>query len=249
MDFPSHPQRWQHGDELAAAVRATPFGEALYQLFSVRRRERLLAAVCGRLRSVTVVMENLVDGHNVAAVLRTAEGLGLDWLHAVETLNKWDRSKAIARSAEDWIQVRKHSGVASCVEVLRDQGFVIAAADVGTGSVPLTAVPVDKPIAIVFGSEHAGLSQRALSLADIRFTVPMYGLVESFNVSVTAAMVLHDLTTRRRIAIGSAGDLDATAQLRRAHRDFRRALKNEDLYQRLRDDLHGHVEAPDERRT
>jgi tRNA (guanosine-2'-O-)-methyltransferase len=204
--------------------------------------------VCGRLRSVTVVMENLVDAHNVAAVLRTAEGLGLDCLHAVETLNKWDKSKAIARSAEDWIRVRKHSGVATCIDGLRREGFVIAAADVGTGSVPLTEVSIEQPVAIVFGSEHAGLSQTALSLADIRFTVPMYGLVESFNVSVTAAMVLHDLTTRRRRWLGEDGDLDSAAQRTRAHRDLRRALKNEDLYIRLRDEHHGHAEAPDERR-
>jgi tRNA (guanosine-2'-O-)-methyltransferase len=235
LPAPPLPARFDNAAALRAALSERPFGKALCDHFSDHRRGRILRAVCGRLASVTVVMENLVDKHNVAAVLRTAEGLGLCALHAVELTHRWEKHKAIARSADDWIVVHKHDGIAAALAGLQQQGFVIAAADVGSNCVPLRMLPVDKPIAVVFGSEHDGLSKRALSLADVRFTVPMYGLMESFNVGVTAGMVLQDLTSRRRVWMGADGDLTRDEQMARAHRDLKRALKNRELYEHLRE--------------
>lgn len=198
-----------------------------------RRCQRVLDVATARLRGVTVVMENLADPHNVAAVLRTAEALGVDRLHVVEQPNRWEKNKAIAKSADQWVDVVRHQGLARCLGDLSAEGFVLAAADVGSGCVPLSDLPCDRPLALVFGSEHAGLSKRALSLTDIRFTIPMHGFVESFNVSVSAAVTLFDVTQRRRAFLRARGDLDLEEAAARAEQYLRRALKSPELIAEL----------------
>jgi tRNA (guanosine-2'-O-)-methyltransferase len=215
-----------HEDEIAelrAALERHPIAPEL----TPRRLQRVLQVVCGRLLSVTVVMENLADSHNVSAVVRTAEAVGLERLHVVEQPNKYEKNKAISKSADRWIEVQKHQGLARCLGGLQAEGFAVYAADVGEGCTPLSSLPSDRPVALVFGSEHDGLSKRALSLADGRFTIPMWGFVESFNVSVSVAVALAHVTSRRRDHLGRAGDVVDRVAL--ADRYLRRTIKNQDL--------------------
>ncbi|OGQ23980.1 MAG: hypothetical protein A2138_11875 [Deltaproteobacteria bacterium RBG_16_71_12] len=219
-----------------AHLRGLVHAHALARELTPRRLARVLDVLERRLASVTVVMENLSDPHNVSAVLRTAEGLGLSELHVVEQPNKWEKNKAISKGAERWIEVVRHQGLARCLGDLSAQGFSLWAADVGPGCVPVDELPVDGKVALVFGSEHAGLSKRALSLTDARFTIPMAGFVESFNVSVSAALALWDVTSRRRrvlASVGERGDLDAAALADRADLYLRRAVKNVELIRQL----------------
>jgi tRNA (guanosine-2'-O-)-methyltransferase len=215
---------------LEDAVRAHPITAEL----TPRRVQRVVEAVARRISSVTVVMENLADPHNVSAVLRTAEGLGLDAIHVVEQPNRWEKNAAIAKGADRWIEVVRHQGLARCLGDLSARGFRLYAADVGAGCVPVDEIDVAGPVALVFGSERDGLSKRALALTDARFTVPMFGFVESFNVSVSAALALYDVSRRRRRVIAPAdGDLDVEALVARADIYLRRALKNPELEHRL----------------
>jgi tRNA (guanosine-2'-O-)-methyltransferase len=191
-----------------------------------RRLTRIVDVVRSRLSSVTIVMENLADSHNVSAVLRTSEGFGLDTIHVVEQPNPFERNKAITKGSDRWIEVARHKGLARCLGDLSARGFTLFAADVGEGCVPLEEIPVDKPVALIMGSEHAGLSKRALSLCDARFTIPMHGFVESFNVSVSAAISLYDVTHRRRRHLQRRGDLDFAAQVARADGYLKRSVKD-----------------------
>jgi tRNA (guanosine-2'-O-)-methyltransferase len=200
---------------------------------SPRRVARVVDVVLRRLQSVTVVMENVADPHNASAVLRTAEGIGLDAIHVVEQPNKWEKNAAISRGAERWIEVVKHQGLARCLGDLSARGFQLFAADVGEGCVPVHEIDVTRPVALVFGSERDGLSRRAKALTDARFTVPMYGFVESFNVSVSAALSLYDVSSRRRRDLNEEGDLDDAALLDRADWYLRRALRNPDILKHL----------------
>jgi tRNA (guanosine-2'-O-)-methyltransferase len=197
----------QPEDSEAARLLAALWAEPLAQEITERRLTRLVEVVRQRLASVTVVAENLVDNHNVSAIVRTAEGFGLDAIHVVEQPHRFERNKAIVRGADRWIQIKRHQGLARCLGDLNAAGFVTAAADVGPGTVPLHELPVEKPIALVMGSEHDGLSKRAKTMADLRFTIPMQGFTDSFNVSVSAAVALFDLTIRRREHLGVPGDL------------------------------------------
>jgi tRNA (guanosine-2'-O-)-methyltransferase len=216
-------------DRLIQFVNAHPLATEVTE----RRKQRVVDVLLARLSSVTVVFENLADPHNVSAILRTAEGLGLDAIHVVEQPNKWEKNKAISMGADRWIEVVKHQGLARCLGDLSAKGFQLWAADVGEGCVSVHDIPVDKPVALVFGSEHAGLSKRALSLTDARFTVPMYGFVESFNVSVSAALTLFDVAHRRRETVGR-GDLDDDALLKKADLYLERAIRNPQIIAQLR---------------
>lgn len=172
-----------------------------------QRLERMADVLSQRLCSLTVVLENLFDSHNTSAVIRSAEGLGLFETHVVESLHRFRKAKKITHGADRWLEVRRHSDLTSCLQVLRAQNFTLACADVGPGCVPLEEVPVEEPLAVVLGSEKAGLSRAARRAADVRFTVPMLGFTESFNVSVSAAVALYSLQRRRRSLLGELGDL------------------------------------------
>lgn len=94
------------------------------------------------------------------------------------------------------------------VQALRVQGYRLYAADV-EGAVPLRTLDFRTPVAIVFGNEHRGITDEMRGLVDARFTIPMYGLVESFNISVAAGIALHTARQRRDDALGRSGDLNA----------------------------------------
>jgi tRNA (guanosine-2'-O-)-methyltransferase len=184
-----------------------------------RRLQRMAGVLSRRLASITVVMENLYDPHNVSAVVRTSEGLGLDTLHVVEIPNAYSRSKSIVQGSDRWVEIERHKKLTTCLGDLMADGYTLCAADVGPGCIPLSEIPVDSKVAIVMGSERDGLSRRAKSLCDIRYTIPMTGFVQSFNVSVSAAISLFDLTRRRREHIDpELGDLDDDALKMRAAR-------------------------------
>ena len=168
---------------------------------------RMSEVVSNRLGSVTVVIENLHDAHNVGAVVRTAECYGVDTLHVVEMPNPYNPLKGIARGADKWLNVQRYQGLNKVMGDLMAGGYTICAADVGEGCVPLSELPIDKPIAILMGSERDGVSDRAKKMVDVRFSIPMVGFTESFNVSVSAAVVLHEITQRRRQYLGAQGDL------------------------------------------
>ncbi|MDP2339809.1 MAG: RNA methyltransferase [Deltaproteobacteria bacterium] len=219
--------------ELRLHLDGLPLAAALMEHLTPNRLRRVVDVAAARLQGITVVMENIADAHNASAVLRTCEGLGVDTLHVVEQPNKWEKNKAIARSADDWITVRKHQGLARCLGDLSADGFTLYAADVGPGCVSVADVDVTGRVCFVFGSEHSGLSKRAKALTDKRFTVPMHGMVESFNVSVSAAVALWEVTSRRRRLLGSAGDLSLEEATTRALRFLKRAVKNPELVARL----------------
>lgn len=206
---------------------------ALAAELTPRRLARVVDVVLRRLASVTVVMENLADPHNASAVLRTAEGLGLDAIHVVEQPNKWEKNSAITKGADRWIDVVRHQGLARCLGDLSARGFQLFAADVGEGCVPVHEIDVTRPVALVFGSERDGLSKRALALTDARFTVPMFGFVESFNVSVSAALSLYDVSSRRRRLVTAEGDLPDEALLDRADLYLRRAVRSPEIIKHL----------------
>ncbi|HVS14178.1 MAG TPA: RNA methyltransferase [Thermoanaerobaculia bacterium] len=194
------------GDPIAALDDALA-GHPLRGEVTPRRYRRMLEVAASRLGSVTVVLENLWDPHNVSAVIRSAEGIGIDEAHVVEQPHRFRVNRGVARGAERWLRIRRHPDIVGCIARLASEGFVTCAADVGPGCLGLPELPLDRPIAIVLGSEKDGLTTEAKVVTDLRFTIPMAGMTESFNVSVSAAIALWDLCRRRRALLGAAGDL------------------------------------------
>ena len=205
-----HDKRDPHIERSALRERLQQLQEQhpLAEEILPRRKKRILDVLFGRLASVTVVAENLFDPHNMSAILRSAEGFGVDTLHVVEKPNRYEPNKQIVKGSDKWVEIERYQSLTKVIGGLRDRGFVTIAADVGPGAIPLHEIDVDRPVALVMGTEFEGLSKEAKSISDHRFTIPMNGFVESFNVSVSAAISLYDLTKRRRAHLEAPGDLD-----------------------------------------
>jgi tRNA (guanosine-2'-O-)-methyltransferase len=172
------------------------------------RRARIDAVVAQRTRTLTVVMEAFADPQNTSAVLRTAESFGVQEVHVVVGPQKrYDRNKKISQNADKWLEVVRWKDTSSCLAALKARGFRVYATHLGDGSGTLAGLSFAEPTALVFGNEHAGVSEEARRLADACFAIPMRGFSQSFNVSVAAAICLARAVDRRELERGRHGDL------------------------------------------
>lgn len=170
-----------------------------------RRRERIEAVLAQRTRYLTLVLEDLYQPHNASAVLRSCECFGVQDVHVVEGCNAYRVNEQVAQGAGRWLDLYRYRAAEgqdlhTCARHLRDRGYRLVAATPGLDSVPVAQLPVDRPLAVILGTEEEGLSPAALGLAEARVRVPMYGFTESFNVSVSAALILGELSRRVRVA-------------------------------------------------
>ncbi|MBI5442083.1 MAG: RNA methyltransferase [Deltaproteobacteria bacterium] len=162
------------------------------------RWERIQSVLDRRLGAVRVVVENLHHPHNMSALLRTCEAFGVQYVHAVEAVEDFTVSRRITLGAHKWLTLTRHRSFAECAGALRSQGFRLYAATLDPAAVPLEELPVDEPIALVFGNEKRGVSPATRALCDGAYTIRMEGFVQSLNISVAAAISIHSLTERVR---------------------------------------------------
>ena len=177
-------------------------------LLTPQRLLRIEAVVSARLRSVTVVLDRLLDAHNVAAVLRTAEGLGLARVHVVPHDARDDAAhRRVTQDAHKWLDVEVHGSGAQAVSALAEQGFAVHAGRLDAEARPYTDIAADRPVALLFGNEHEGPSAETLAACAGSFRIPMAGFTQSFNVSVAAGIALSQICAARRAFLRAAGDL------------------------------------------
>jgi len=161
------------------------------------RRERMLATASHRTRHVRLVVQDVHQPHNVSACIRSAEAFGVQHVDVVTLAGKFSTS-TVARGVDEWVDIHRYDNVDRCIDRLHSEGYLVAAAFPHGNAVTLDALPIDKPIAVAFGNEHAGLDLQWREKADVCFTIPMFGIVESLNISVSAAITLHHLTSKLR---------------------------------------------------
>lgn len=150
---------------------------------------------------LTIVLENVHDPHNISAVLRSCDATGVLAVHLVYTLEEWpELSRISSASALKWLQIERHDDIDSCYTVLRRQGFSIFATHLDSDSHDLYDLDLTRPVALVFGNEHRGVSDEALRLADASLVIPMMGMVQSLNISVACAVTLYEALRQRRAA-------------------------------------------------
>lgn len=113
-----------------------------------------------------------------------------------------------ASGSKQWVEVSRYKKTADFLAAKKREGVALAGACIGT-NMTLEEVPVDRPICLVFGNEHKGLSDEIRAGCDFLYTIPMFGMVESFNLSVAASISLYEVTKRRRALLGAVGDLTA----------------------------------------
>lgn len=169
---------------------------------SQRRLDKVKSVLSLRQPDLTVVMENIHDPHNVSAVLRSCDAVGILRVELLYTLEKFPRiGKKSSSSANKWLERRKHTSVDDCYATLKAEGFSIFATHLGASSVSLYDLDLTRKVALVFGNEHRGVTEEAASKADGNFQIPMVGMIQSLNVSVACAVSLYE-ALRQRLAKG-----------------------------------------------
>jgi tRNA (guanosine-2'-O-)-methyltransferase len=175
-----------------------------------QRINKITSAVRKRQFSLIVVLENIHDSHNVSAILRTSDAVGVPKIALLYTIEKFPRiSKITSASANKWVEREKFKSIEDCYGQLRKEGFRIFASSLDKGSRDLFNLDFTGKSAIVLGNEHRGVSKEAAESADETFYIPMYGMVQSLNVSVAAAVILYEiLRQRRNKGLYKKGDLE-----------------------------------------
>ena len=170
-----------------------------------RRLNRLEQVLKHRQPDLTIVMENIHDPHNVSAVLRSCDAAGVTEVQLIYTDQDFpDIGKKSSASAKKWVELRRFKTVHECYKKLHEEGFTIYATHLENKAQSLYDVNMTKKTAIVVGNEHEGVSLEAARLADGILQIPMYGMIQSLNVSVASAIILFE-SVRQRIAAGHYG--------------------------------------------
>ena len=188
-------------EPLTAAGAAMPAERVLAVIgptLTPTRRERIDRVVAARTCAVVPVLEGIGDAGNVAAVLRSVEGLGFAVVHVIPTAGApCERPpNRVTQGADKWLLTRYWEDSAACVAGLRAAGYRVAATSPGGRSIPLAQLDLSTPVAIAFGNEQRGVSEFLAATADELVSVPMHGFSRSFNVSVAAAVVLAQIRDR-----------------------------------------------------
>ena len=172
----------------------------LQPFVSEGRMQKFDLILANRTRHFTVAVENIFQSHNASAVMRNCDCFGIQDLHVIANHNQYELSKDVAMGAEKWVDMHsyyeKENNTQDCIDEIKSQGYQIVATTPHTNDVLLPEFDVTKRSAFFFGTERCGLSDQVLGQADAFVRIPMYGFTESYNISVSAALVLHDVVTR-----------------------------------------------------
>jgi tRNA (guanosine-2'-O-)-methyltransferase len=200
------------GRELAASDILSMMEPYLTQ----ERQKRIRSAVELRTCNVVPVLENIYDRGNISAVLRSAEAMGFQSAHIIEIGEKFKTSNRVTQGADKWLDVRRWKSTIECTRELKKQGFQILATHLDSRARPIGEMDFTKPTAIVYGNEKDGISPEMIAEADQTIIIPMHGFVQSFNISVAAAISLYHIYSERTRLLGGAsghGDLSAEEKL------------------------------------
>ena len=171
------------------------------QHFRTEKRVEKIKWVLGKRQpSFRIVIENIHDPHNVSAIFRTCDAAGVPKVSLVYNIEKFPKiGKKSSASAYKWIEREKYKSIEECYNQLRKETFIIYASSLNSDSKNIYDLDFTKKTAIVFGNEHRGLSKEAEEGADETFFIPMYGMVQSLNVSVSAAITIYEALRQRSL--------------------------------------------------
>lgn len=165
-----------------------------------KRYERICEMLARRQPDLTVCMEQVHKPHNVSAVIRTADAVGVHEVHAVWPSSRMRTMASAAPGSNSWVQVKTHRTIADAVSHLKGQGMQILATHLSDKAIDFREIDYTRPTCILMGQEKTGITQEALALADQDIIIPMIGMVQSLNVSVASALILYEAQRQRQNA-------------------------------------------------
>ncbi len=170
----------------------------LENILTENRKAKFLKVLENRTKHFTVVVEDVFQMHNASAVMRSCEVFGIQELNVIEQRYGKSIDKEIAMGAQKWVDINKFDNVSNCVETLKNKGYQIIATTPHENDCLLDDFDISKPSALFFGTERDGLSEEIMQKADGFLKIPMAGFTESLNISVSAAIIIQNLTNRLR---------------------------------------------------
>ena len=166
------------------------------------RHKRLTSVLNKRQGDITIVLENVFDPHNISAVMRTADAVGVQDIYILNTKiprhKKWGAKSS--SSAAKWLTVHQYENAEECFSSLRNRYSTILTTHLSSDAVGLHEIDLTKSIALVFGNEHSGVSDEIRALADGNFIIPQVGIIQSLNISVACAVTLYEAYRQKSIA-------------------------------------------------
>tara|TARA_B100000945_G_C20377783_1_gene595527 strand:- start:699 stop:1382 length:684 start_codon:yes stop_codon:yes gene_type:complete len=172
--------------------------------FVVDERRKLFEnKIQHRTKHITIVLENIFQGRNISASIRSADCFGIQDVHIIENDNIFNDDSEVSMGAEKWITTKRynkndHNSI-EAIQALKEKGYQIIATTPHNTDCNLYDLDIThKKIALFFGSEVKGCSNETLKLADKRMKIPMYGFTESYNISVSVSLCLQHLTYKMR---------------------------------------------------
>src|SRR5450432_3116475 len=167
------------------------------------REERIKNVLDKRQQDLTVVLENVFDPHNISAVMRTCDAVGIQDIHILNTkINKHKKWGArSSSSASKWLSIHQHSDASTCFAELRKKFPLILTTHLSSSAISLYEINFTNPVALVFGNEHDGVSEEIRALANGNFVIPQVGMIRSLNISVACAVSLYEAFRQKQAAL------------------------------------------------
>ena len=166
------------------------------------RQEKLKGVLNKRQNDITIVLENVFDPHNISAVMRTCDAVGVQEVYVLNTKiprhKKWGPKSS--SSAAKWLTVYQFENAEECFSELRKKYSKILTTHLSSDALNLYEIDLTQPVALVFGNEHSGVSEEIRSLADGNFIIPQSGIIRSLNISVACAVTLYEAYRQKTVA-------------------------------------------------
>ena len=211
------------------------FIEYLKDFITPHKIKKMDEVLAKRTRHFTVVLEDIFKPHNASAVIRSCDCFGIQDIHIIEKSKEYKVNPFVTRGASQWVDLNKYyreegDAVKYCFDHLRDQGYKIVGTSPEKGSIRLQDLDPTIKTALVFGNEHEGISEEVKSNADELIHIPMMGFTDSFNISVSVAICLFELT--RNISLQEVPDFFLNKEEKEdiSYRWYQEVVKNGDMH-------------------
>tara|TARA_B100000965_G_scaffold365595_1_gene350214 strand:+ start:1975 stop:2664 length:690 start_codon:yes stop_codon:yes gene_type:complete len=165
-----------------------------------RRYERLKSVLNKRISNLTVLIENVEKPHNLSAIIRSCDAVGVLEAYAIFNKEKFLTFNSTAQGSQKWVQINQFKETTEAIKILKDKGFMLYGTNLNPQSIDYRECNFEGPTAFVLGAEKWGISKEAASLVDEQIHIPMRGMVESLNVSVAASALLFEAIRQRKVA-------------------------------------------------
>jgi tRNA (guanosine-2'-O-)-methyltransferase len=166
------------------------------------RRQKIESVLSKRQNDLTIVLENVFDPHNISAVMRSCDAIGIQEIYVLNTKiprhKKWGARSS--SSAAKWLTVHQFENTEECFAALRKKHSTILTTHLSSDAVSLYQLDLTRSVALVFGNEHSGVSDEIIQMADGNFIIPQMGMIRSLNISVACAVSLYEAFRQKQAA-------------------------------------------------